>query len=173
MGKTQRFLGLGLSLLLICGVIHTPAHAERYSFRLGKIHIDQTQQEMLRAAQMASNRQFNEAAQVYSMILQQNNRHIPAYIQRSFMMRELDRHADSKRDAGIALQLVDQKLQQKPDNAELYYYRGTAYRLLHQFADAKTNMQHAIRLSGKRRWETDLHSITLEEKMYGHQASIR
>ncbi len=116
-----------------------PAHAETVTISKGnKLKIDPNQQVMLDAAQKVMQKDYESALKLYNQVIA----------------------------AAMAVRLSEARLQQHPQNARLYYQRGTGYRLLKDFPKATENIRYAMQLAGgKRDWEFDLKAIALEQKM--------
>ncbi len=129
------------------------------------ISIGPEQKAMLQAAQYVMKNQFREAEALYSQVIGMNDGFIEAYLQRSVVRRELGNVAASQSDAVMAVRLTEMKLKDQPQNARLYYQRGTGYRLLRQFPQARKDIETAISLSGNNSWRGDLQAMALEEKI--------
>lgn len=121
---------------------------------------------MLKAAQYVIEQKFGEAEVIYSSVISNNPKNLQAYIQRSIARRELGNKRGMETDAVEVINISQIEMQQRPDDASLYYSRGTAYRLLRDYAKARADIEYALRLSPENAgWKQDLQAIALEEKM--------
>ena len=157
------------AVLILAVALAAPAQAAEKIIALngGKVVIRQEQQWMLEASKRVVEGDFPAALALYNQVLASNGGNIQAYLQRSFVRRQMQDENGSQQDATAAVRLSETALQRDPDNPKLYYQRGTGWRLLKDFARAREDIRYAIRLSGRSRadWETDLKAIALEEKM--------
>lgn len=154
--------------LLLITLLLIPTLGGTHAFA-AKLIISPAQQLLLEASQFVSKKDFASAEQIYSQIISSDGGNIDAYLQRAVVRREMDNHQGSKRDATMVTRLANATLQRDPDDAESFYHRGKAHRLLYNFEQAKKDIITAIKLSGKNRWRTELQAIALEEKIYGAQ----
>ena len=130
----------------------------------GGMAFSQEQQWMFEASGKFLHRDYKGAEEGYTKVLQSNNRHIDAYLQRAAVRREMDNGAGMQSDAKTALTLIDSELQQRSD-ADLYYERSLANRLLKQFDAAEQDLRKAMSLNKSANWDNDLKAIALERKM--------
>lgn len=140
----------------------TPASAENKTATF-----NQEQQWMFAALSAMVQRKYEEAEQLYSQIIDQNGAHAEAYLQRAVARRELKKTSDMTKDARMALSLLNGQLKAKPNDADLYYNRSMAERLLHEFDAAKKDLLTAMQLKGTSgvTYQNDLQAIELERKM--------
>ncbi len=107
---------------------------------------------------------YKGAEALYGRVIGMNSTNANAWLQRGVIRRELGDTAGMTSDAKRALLLIDGAIGQTP-NANLYYQRSLAERLLRQFDAAERDLREAMRLSNSNKWENDLKAIALERKM--------
>lgn len=163
MATTGRLLGRFLkrhfivASCLMGALFSAPASAQ--------VNLGQEPMLMLQASQLVLNQEYGEAENVYSQVLVMNPNNLQAYIQRAIVRREMKNRRGMESDAVEVLNLTNLGLEKDPNNADLYYHRGTAYRLLKDFPKARADIQHALQLNPTDSWRQDLIAIDLEEKM--------
>jgi tetratricopeptide (TPR) repeat protein len=123
----------------------------------------------MEAAKRAVDGNFTGAIQLYDQILSVDQASADVYVQRALMYRELGEVTKSMSDAAIALDLLNRKFAEGAVKASMYHQRANAQKLLRKFAEAKQDMETAIRMSGSNKWMPDLQAIYLEEKIYANQ----
>lgn len=131
----------------------------------GHVQASAEQKLMLSAPEYIYKQDYRGAEMVYSQVIAMNDHHISAYIQRGLVRREMGDGAGAMEDGRAAVILANEALQTNPNEAYLYYQRGSGFRLLKQFSQARTDIQYAMRLRGDQSWDLDLKAIDLEEKM--------
>lgn len=130
-----------------------------------KIVIPKEQAIMFEAAKKTTARDYKAADTLYTKAIAINNGNISAYLQRGLVRRQLGDERGAGADAERAIALVNLRLKQAPDDAELYYQRSLGARLLGQFNAAEKDLRYAISLSSRSEWENDLKALELEKRM--------
>ena len=124
---------------------------------------------MLQASEKVAARQFAEATALYGAIIAANSTHIDAYLQRAMVAREMGHSAQQQSDALTVIKLADATLANTAlptkKAARYYHLRGSGYRLLNRFKEARADIEQALRLKNETSWRMDLQSIALEERM--------
>lgn len=142
-----------------------PAHAQQQMVIIdGKIQISPSQKLILLASQKVAAREFREAESLYTQAIALDGSDADAYLHRGVVRREQGNMGGAQSDARAAIMLSNNVLQQNPGDATAYYQRGNGFRLLREYAQAKSDVQQAINLGGDPNWRTDLRDIALEEK---------
>jgi hypothetical protein len=68
-------------------------------------------------------------------------------------------------DATVAVKLADIKITGGKAKARDYQVRGNGYRLLKKFAEARADLETAIRMKNNGTLQMELQALSLEEKM--------
>lgn len=143
----------------------TPPDASGAPAPAARLVIPPEKQLMLEASKKVAAGDWKGADALYSQAIALNGASIDAYVQRGIVRRELGDTAGRDKDAQAIITLATQALAAQPNTPKLYYQRGTGWRLLKRFPEAKADITRALQLGGKRSWQQDLQAIALEEKM--------
>lgn len=121
---------------------------------------------MLQASQKAVEGKFEEAEALYSQALAANPNNLRGYLGRGLVRREL-KNTRGVQDDGVRLLDESGKLIfANASNADAYYLRGMAYRLMGDFTKAEQDVRQAIALDPtNKEWLQDLQAILLEKKI--------
>lgn len=120
---------------------------------------------MLEASQKAVEQKYEEAVALYTQAIQKVPTRADAYLQRAFIYREMNRVGPMQADAIIAIKLADFNIAGGDPSATNYHTRGSGYRLLKRFPEARADLEMALRLKKNGTWQLDLQALALEEKM--------
>jgi tetratricopeptide (TPR) repeat protein len=127
--------------------------------------ISDDQKYMFEASKKFMDMDFKGAEALYSRAIDANEGNANAWLQRGVVRRELGDVRGMASDAQRALIITEAAMRQNPNDADLYYQKSLAERLLKRFDVAEQDLRQAMRLSNSRKWETDLKAIALERKM--------
>ncbi len=120
---------------------------------------------MLQASQKVVEHQYDDAITLYTQAIAKAPTYADLYLQRAFTYREMNRIGQMQADAIVVVKLADQKITGGSNNGRDYYLRGSGYRLLKRFPEARADIENAIRMKNDNRWRMDLQALSLEEKM--------
>jgi tetratricopeptide (TPR) repeat protein len=153
----HRYIIILFVLLALDFACAAPAHAAA--------QVDKEQALILEAAARSMKRDFRGAEAIYTRIINTNNESIEGYLQRGLVRRSLANPQGVVEDATRARAFIDAALPQNTNNANLYYQRSLADRMLKDFDAAEQDLHQAIRLGKRDNFDNDFKAIEVERKM--------
>ncbi len=127
--------------------------------------VDEVAVLVLTASQKVVERRYEEAISLYTQAIAQAPNRADVYLQRAFVYREMQQPGPLQADAIVAVKLAETVISAGRPRARDYYIRGSAYRLLKRFPEARVDLETAIRMKNEPRWKIDLQALALEERM--------
>jgi len=125
----------------------------------GVVHLDSEPEE--------AKAHFIKAISMYDQLLKnnpENTTKIRAIIYRGQTKEDMQKGL-GKADLDLAISITSEQIISSPNNSELYYLRGSAYRGLNKYAEARQDLKKAISMNPERtNWQTDLKMMEVESK---------
>ena len=107
---------------------------------------------------------FIKAISMYDQLLKNNPEDIRSILNRG-LTKDAMQKGLGKADLDLAISITSKQIISSPNNSELYYLRGSAYRGLNKYAEARQDLKKAISMNPERtNWQTDLKMMEVESK---------
>jgi tetratricopeptide (TPR) repeat protein len=102
---------------------------------------------------------FNRSIGFYDQAIELDPRNLRARLDRG-LMKDIMRKGAGTKDVEQAIDLANELIIEYPDEPDLYYLRGSAYRHLKRYDRAEEDLSKAVYLNpGRESWQTDLKAV--------------